>query len=229
LLVTSGSIAARSSAGLSASVAWRLGGVDSKTTYCLDGQVYTAGSAVRWLAGLGVLGAPELLDEVGTTVADSGGVIFVPALAGLGAPYWEPGAHGVFTGLRLGTEPGHLARAVAEGIAASVAVLVSAACADLGRPLASLRVDGGLTRSRLLIQAQADLLQLPVRLSRSADATALGVAALARLGTDDAASVAEALGSAEAETIVEPAITADEAAERTAAFRSAVRLALPGR
>ena len=229
LLVTVGPRAARSSAGLSASVAWRLGGVDPRTTYCLDGQVFTAGSAVRWLADLGVLAAPDSLDEVGGTVPDSGGVIFVPALAGLGAPYWEPGARGVFTGLRLGTERGHLARAVAEGIAASVAVLVSAACADLGRPLASLRVDGGLTRSRLLVQAQADLLQVPVRLCRTADATALGVAALARLGTGDAASAGEAVGPSGAETFVEPDITADDSAERMAAFRSALQLTLPGR
>jgi glycerol kinase len=243
LLVTSGPVDARSSSGLSASVAWRLGGA---TTYCLDGQVYTAGSAVRWLADIGVLPAPGALDAVGQTVPDSGGVIFVPALAGLGAPYWEPGARGVLTGLRLGTERGHLARAVAEGIAASVAELVSAACADLGRSpgggvwgglrvrppgptLSSLRVDGGLTRSRLLIQAQADLLQVPVLIGGSADATALGVAALARLGAGDAASVAEALGPAEAETIVEPAITADDAAERMAAFRSALQLTLPAR
>jgi glycerol kinase len=226
LLVTTGPVAARSGSGLSASVAWRLGGV---ATYCLDGQVYTAGSAVRWLAGLGVIGAPSELDAVGGTVPDSGGVIFVPALAGLGAPHWAPGARGLLSGLTLGTERGHLARAVAEGIAASVAVLVSAACADLGRPLASLRVDGGLTRSRLLTQAQADLLQLPVVLSRSVDATALGVAALARLGVGEAGSVGEALGPAGAEEIVEPAITADEAAERLVAFRSAVGLTLAER
>jgi glycerol kinase len=224
LLVTTGSVAPRPDSGLSASVAWRLGGA---TTYCLDGQVYTAGSAVRWLAGLGVLGSPAELDAVGSTVPDSGGVIFVPALAGLGAPYWAPGARGLLSGLTLGTERGHLARAVAEGIAASVAVLVSAACADLGRPLASLRVDGGLTRSRLLMQAQADLLQLPVILTRSVDATALGVAALARLGLGEAASVGEALGPAEAEEIVAPAITADQAAERIVAFRSAITATLP--
>ena len=226
LLVTTGPVAARSSSGLSASVAWRLGGA---TTYCLDGQVYTAGSAVRWLAGLGVLETADSLDAVGETVPDSGGVIFVPALAGLGAPHWEPGARGVLTGLRLATERGHLARAVAEGIAASVAVLVSAVCSDLGRPLTSLRVDGGLTRSRLLLQAQADLLQLPVLVCRSADETALGVAALGRLGAGEAASVAEALGPAEAETIVDPAITADDSAERMMAFRSALSCALPGR
>jgi glycerol kinase len=226
LLVTTGPSAARSAAGLSASVAWRVGG---ETTYCLDGQVYTAGSALRWLADVGVLPDPSALDEVAGTVPDSGGVIFVPALAGLGAPHWAPGARGVLTGLHLGTERGHLARAVAEGIAASVALLVSAAVSDLGRPLTSLRVDGGLTRSRVLVQAQADLLQVPVLVYRSADATALGVAALARLGTGDASSVAEAVGPADVEAVVDPAITADEAAERMVAFRSALQFALAGR
>jgi glycerol kinase len=228
LLVTTGSAAVRSGSGLSASVAWRLGG---QTTYCLDGQVYTAGSALRWLTDIGVLGAPDELDAVGRTAPDAGGVIFVPALAGLGAPHWAPGARGLFTGLHLGTGRGQLARAVAEGIAASVAVLAGAAAADLGAPLLSLRVDGGLTRSGLLMQAQADLLQVPVLICRAPDATALGVAALARLGAGEAASVGEALalaerGSAEVETIVDPAITADEAAERTAAFLSALDLTL---
>jgi glycerol kinase len=155
----------------------------------------------------------------------------VPALAGLGAPYWAPGARGVLSGLTLGTTRGHLARAVAEGIAATVAELAAAAAADLGRPLASLRVDGGLTASRLLMQAQADLLQVPVLRSRSgaADATALGVAALARLGTGEAGSVGEALGPAEVEDVVEPSITAGEAAERRAGFRSAVEAILAER
>ena len=103
------------------------------------------------------------------------------------------------------------------------------ACADLGRPLTSLRVDGGLTRSRLLMQAQADLLQRPVVICRTPDATALGVAALARLGTGDAASVGEAVGAAEVEAIVEPSITADQAAERISVFRSALDLTLARR
>ncbi|MBV9093680.1 MAG: carbohydrate kinase [Streptosporangiaceae bacterium] len=221
LLVNTGAPAVRSSAGLSASVAWRTGGA---ATYCLDGQVYTAGSAVRWLAGIGVLAAPAELDAVGGMVPDTGGVIFVPALAGLGAPVWKPGARGMFTGMHLGTSREHLARAVAEGIAASVTLLASAAAADLGSPLTSLRVDGGLTRSRLLVQAQADLLQVPVLIFRSPDATALGVAALARLGISGPASAGEALGPAGAEEVVEPAITADEAAERMTAFRSALEL-----
>jgi glycerol kinase len=226
LLVTTGPRAARSGAGLSCSVAWRLGG---EVTYCLDGQVYTAGSALRWLTETGLLDGPGALDATAGSVPDTGGVTFVPALAGLGAPYWAPDARGALAGLHLGTTRGHIARAVAEGIAASVAQLVSAAVADLGQPLQSLRVDGGLTRSRLLMQAQADLLQVPVLVGRTPDATALGVAALARLGHGDAASAAEAVGKAEVETTVEPSVSADQAAERMAVFRSAIDLALARR
>src|SRR5690348_9423410 len=219
LLVTTGPRAVRSGAGLSCSVAWRLGG---EVTYCLDGQVYTAGSALRWLTETGLLDGPGALDATAGSVPDTGGVTFVPALAGLGAPYWAPDARGVLAGLHLGTTRGHIVRAVAEGIAASVALLVSAAVADLGRPLTALRVDGGLTRSRLLMQAQADLLQVPVLVGLMPDATALGVAALARLGLGEAGSVAEAAGTAEVERTVEPAITADQAAERMMLFRSAI-------
>jgi glycerol kinase len=213
LLVTTGEKAARSSAGLSASVAWRLAGT---AAYCLDGQVYTAGSALRWLAEIGVLAAPAELDRVAATVPDSGGVTFVPALAGLGAPQWAPHARGQLTGLQLSTERGHIARAVAEGIAASVALLAVAAAADLGGPLTSLRVDGGLTRSRVLLQAQADLLQVPVLASRTPDATAFGVAALASLALGDATPPVEV------ELTVQPVITSDQAAERMAGYRHAL-------
>ena len=226
LLATTGPAPVRSTAGLSASVAWRLAG---SATYCLDGQVYTAGSAVRWLSGLGMIPGAAGLDAEGATVADSGGTLFVPALAGLGAPHWRPDARGAFLGLRLDTTRAHLARAVVEGIAASVALLAGAVAADNGAPLTALRVDGGLTRSRLLVQAQADLLQVPVEVSRSPDATALGVAALARLGTGERTDLAGAVGPAEVEWVAEPAITPDQAAERLAGFDSAVRAVLAAR
>ena len=218
LLVTTGQTAARSSAGLSASVAWRLAGT---AAYCLDGQVYTAGSALRWLTEIGVLPAPADLDKVAGTVPDSGGVTFVPALAGLGAPQWAPHARGQLAGLQLSTGRGHLARAVAEGIAASVALLAGAAAADLGGPLTSLRVDGGLTRSRVLLQAQADLLQVPVLASRTPDATALGVAALASLALGEAGSP-----PAEVKLTVDPVIASDEAAQRLSRYRHALASAL---
>ena len=157
---------------------------------------------------------------------DSGGAVFVPALAGLGAPYWRPDARGAFLGLGLGVTRAHLARAVAEGIAASVALLAASVAADTGAPLGRLRADGGLTRSRLLVQAQADLLQAPVEVSSSPDATALGVAALARLGTGERRALAEAVGPAEVEWVAEPAITAEQAAERLSVHDSAVHAVL---
>ena len=126
----------------------RRGGSVSDITYCLDGQVYTVGAAVSWLIDIGVMSEPADLDRLGATVDGSGGVTFVPALAGLAAPYWKPQAKAAFTGLSLSTERGHLVRAAIDGIAAQVALLAQAAGRDLGSPLTRLRVDGGLTRSR---------------------------------------------------------------------------------
>ena len=223
LLATAGATAVRSGGGLSCSVAWRLAGTPS---YCLDGQVYTAGAALRWLGEVGLLADAAELDAVGGSVADSGGVLFVPALAGLGAPHWQPDARGAFLGLGLGTTRAHLIRAVIDGLAASVALLAGTVAADLGRPLTALRVDGGLTRSLALLQAQADLLQLPVEVYQAPDATALGVAALARLGTGQAASLAEAVGPAKVEKVIEPRISAAEAAERLAAFSAGLQAVL---
>jgi len=223
LLVTTGvrshaGAAVRSTTGLSASVAWRLGGVP---TYCLDGQVYTAGAAITWLARLGLLTDAAEIDLMVGGTADSGGVIFVPALAGLGAPHWSPGARGAFGGLTLGTTRAHLVRAVVEGIAASVALLARSVAADLGAPLSALRVDGGLTRSAALLQAQADLLGVPVEVSDTPHATALGVADLARLGTGQSDSLDSAIGPARPRKTVEPRMSPDEAAERLAAFEAA--------
>jgi glycerol kinase len=223
LLATAGTRAVRSSGGLSASVAWRLAGTPS---YCLDGQVYTAGAAIRWLGEIGLLSDATALDAVGGGVPDSGGVTFLPSLAGLGAPQWRPAARGAFLGLSLGSTREHLVRAVIDGLAGSVALLARSVAADIGGPLSALRVDGGLTRSRLLLQAQADLLQLPVEVCRTPDATALGVAALARLGTGAAASLDEAVGPAEVGSVVEPRIGPDQAAERLAAFEAALNAVL---
>ena len=206
----------RSSAGLSTSVAWRLAGAPA---YCADGQVFTVASAVRWLTELGIITGPQDLDAVGGSVPDSAGVTFLPALAGLGAPHWRPDATGTLTGLTLGTTPAHVVRALLDGIAAQVTDLALAVEADLGRRLGPLRVDGGLTRSRLLMQTQADLLQLPVQVNATADATALGAAALAWLGLDPSLTVAGVLAfpglapAAPAEQF-EPQLAPDQAAER---------------
>lgn len=176
LLANTGAVPHRSAAGLAASVAWRVAG---ETTYCYDGQVYTAASAVRWLEQLGLIGSAADLDAV--AAEDAEGVLAVPALAGLAAPWWRPDAKASFTGMSLATGPAHLVLAVLQGIAAQVAELGDLVARDLGSPLRRLRVDGGLTQSRVLMQAVADLLQVEVDVYPTAHATPLGAAALARI------------------------------------------------
>jgi glycerol kinase len=215
ILATAGERVPRSQSRLAACVAWRL---DGMTTYCLDGQVYSAGSAVSWLEELELISQAADLDRI---VPGSGEVIFVPSLAGLGAPFWSPEARGGWLGLSLAARRDDLVRAVVWGIAAQVASLAQAMGADMGRPLERLRVDGGLTRSSTLMQAQADLLQAPVEVYPSPDATALGVAALARLGAGGAESAAEAVGTWAPAAICEPRMPADEAGERLSRWNAA--------
>jgi glycerol kinase len=217
ILATAGEQVVHSKARLAACVAWRLG---STTTYCLDGQVYSAGSAVSWLQELDLISEPADLDRLD---GDTGGVVFVPSLAGLGAPFWAPEAKGGWLGLSLSTRREHLVRAVAWGIAAQVAALAQAMGDDVGSPLERLRVDGGLTRSRALMQAQADLLQAPVELYPPADATALGVGALARLGSGNASTPAEAVGDWTSPATFEPRMSASEAEDRLAKWEAAAR------
>lgn len=219
LLAPTGPEPRRSSTGLVGCVAWRLGG---RSSYCLDGQVYTAASAVRWLTDLGVIAGAAELDPVGASAPDTGGVTFVPALAGLAAPWWRGDIRGSLTGLGLDTTPGHLVRALCEGIAAQVVQLTDAVATDLGAPLRGLRVDGGLTRSALLMQTQADLLQVPVEVAELPDATALGAAAVARLGLDPALTVRDVTPARRPAAVYEPRIGADEAAARLDGFRTAV-------
>jgi glycerol kinase len=221
LLASTGAQPTRSSNGLAGCVAWQL--PMSGTSWCLDGQVYTVGAAVSWLETVGLIDGPADLDRLGGSVPGSGGVVFVPGLAGLAAPFWKPGARGAFTGLQLSTGRGELVRAVIDGIAAAVAGLARAVAADLGTPLTRLRVDGGLTRSRVMLQAQADLLQAPVDVYPSPHATALGVAAFARLGAGGAATAEDAVGAWATGATVEPSISADEADERLERWLAATR------
>ncbi len=221
LLTQTGTVARRSTNGLVACVAWQLA---DGVHYCLDGQVYTVGAAVDWLRTVGLIEHARDLDGVGAQVADTGGVVFVAGLAGLAAPFWRPGAHGAFTGLTLATTRAHLVRAAVEGIAAQVAWLARAAAADMGAPLTCLRVDGGLTRSRLLLQLQADLAQVPIEVHDSPHATALGVAAFARIGAGGAGDAATAFGEGvdtRPTTVIEPAIGRAEAEARLDAWRTA--------
>ena len=172
---------------------------------------------VRWLEEVGIIGSAADLDLLGGRVGDAGGVTFVPALAGLGAPFWAPGARGSFIGLSLETGREHLVRAVIEGVAAQVATLAHAVVTNLDRALDRLRVDGGLTRSSALLQVQADLLGIPVEVYPSPHATALGVAALAWRAIDPThAGFVWSPAS-----VTEPRVSADEAATRLGEWRAA--------
>jgi glycerol kinase len=221
LLACTGTTPVRSTAGLTTSVAWQLRG---QTSYCIDGQVYTAASAVRWITELGLVTGASQLDTTAAPASD--GVLCVPALAGLAAPWWDPAATASFSGLTLSSGRGHLVRALLEGIAAQVAGLAGLVAADLGGPLTRLRVDGGLTRSRVLMQAQADLAQIPVDVYPSAHATPLGAAACARLALDPAAGLAGVVGGWKPEHTYEPAWPADRAADHLARWRRAAAATL---
>ncbi|MER6950165.1 FGGY family carbohydrate kinase [Nonomuraea sp. NPDC000554] len=221
LLANTGGSAARSTAGLAASVAWRVRG---ETTYCFDGQVYTAASAVRWMQDLGFIRTPADLDTVAAD--DSEGVLCVPALAGLAAPWWRPDAKAAFTGMTLSTGPHHLVLAVLQGIAAQVATLGELVTGDLGQPLTRLRADGGLTRSRVLMQAVADLAQVPIDVYPSQHATPLGAVALARAALDPSLSLRDAVDGWEPSTSYEPRWSAEQAREFRARWDGAVAATL---
>lgn len=214
LLANTGTDPVRSGSGLSTSIAWRLGG---ENLYCLDGQIYTAASAVRWLEQLTFIHSARDLDK--TAAPDSEGVLCVPALAGLAAPWWRPDATATITGMTLSTGSQHLVRAVLEGIAAQVAEVARSMAEDLGRPLQRLRVDGGLTQSKVLMQSVADLVQIPVDVYPSQHATPLGAAALARVAVTPGLTLEDAIVDWEPTLSFEPQWSADRAADFSTRWR----------
>ena len=179
LLENIGSQPVASRSGLLTTVAWQIG---NKTSYALEGSAFIAGAAVQWLRdGLGLVHSAAEIGTLASQVPDSGGVVFVPALTGLGAPHWNSGARGLISGITRGTTAAHLARATLEGIALQIVDLCRAMADDKGEPLAVLKVDGGAARNDLLMQLQADLLDKPVSRPQTVETTALGAAMLAGL------------------------------------------------
>jgi len=165
-------------------------------TYALEGSVFLAGGLVGWLRdGLGLVAKAADIEPLAAGVPDSGGVVIVPALTGLGAPHWDPHARGLIIGLSRATHRGHIARAALEAIACSVADVVECMEADAGRPLDRLRVDGGATANDLLMQIQADVLGRPVDRPAVLETTALGAALLAGMASGVYAS-AESVAAA---------------------------------
>ena len=179
LLMNSGDKPVCSKNNLLTTVAWKLG---DKVTYALEGSIFVGGAVVQWLRdGLKIIRSSSEVEALASTVPDSGGVYFVPALTGLAAPYWKQDARGVISGISRGTTTAHIARAALEGIAYQTMDVVNAMSKDAGIELKELRVDGGASANNLLLQFQADLLDSWVIRPRIIETTALGAAYLAGL------------------------------------------------
>jgi glycerol kinase len=180
LLMNIGERPVESKAGLLTTVAWKLG---DRVSYALEGSAFIAGAGVQWLRdGLGLIKKAADVEKLAAQVGDTGEVVFVPALAGLGAPHWRADARGLFAGIDRSTSAAHLARAVLEGIALQIVDLSEAMRHDSGRALPALKVDGGATANNLLMQMQADFLGTPVVRPKNLQTTGLGAAFLAGLG-----------------------------------------------
>ena len=208
LLMNSGDKPIISQNNLITTVAWKIG---DKVNYALEGSIFVGGSVVQWLRdGLGVIKSSSEVEELASRVPDTNGVYFVPALTGLGAPWWDQYARGTIVGISRGTTTAHIARAALEGIAFQTMDITAAMSRDAGLPLRELKVDGGASRNNLLMQFQADILGTRVIRPRVVETTALGAAYLAGLAVGYWSSVEQIRKQWHVDRIFEP--TWDEAA-----------------
>jgi len=224
LLVNTGERPVESRSGLLTTVAWRIG--DQPAVYALEGSAFVAGAAVQWLRdGLGLFGKASEVEALARQVPDSGGVVFVPALVGLGAPHWRPDARGVITGITRGTTAAHLARATLDGIALQIHDLSHAMSRDMDQPLASFKVDGGASANNLLMQFQADILELPIVRPKVIETTALGSAFLAGLATGVWKEPRDILQSWAIDRTFEPSMSPNKRQAYLTRWAGAVRIA----
>lgn len=180
LLMNTGTVPTRSQQRLLTTIAWGIG--DQPVEYALEGAVFVSGAAVQWLRdGLGIISAAAETEELARSLTDNDGVYFVPALVGLGAPHWDPYARGTVIGITRGTTRAHFARAALEAICYQTRDVVDAMSRDAGIPVQEIRADGGAVVNRFLMQFQADILGVPVRVPEVTETTALGAAYLAGL------------------------------------------------
>ena len=208
LLMNSGDKPIISQNNLITTVAWKIG---DKVNYALEGSIFVGGSVVQWLRdGLGVIKSSSEVEELASRVPDTNGVYFVPALTGLGAPWWDQYARGTIVGISRGTTTAHIARAALEGIAFQTMDITAAMSRDAGLPLRELKVDGGASRNNLLMQFQADILGTRVIRPRVVETTALGAAYLAGLAVGYWSSVEQIRKQWHVDRIFEP--TWDETA-----------------
>jgi len=196
---------------------------ERRLEYALEGSIFIGGAVVQWLRdNLRLIGSSAEVEALAMQEKDAGGVVFVPAFVGLGAPHWDPHAGGLLIGLRRDTRPGHIARAALESIAFQVADVLEAVEADTGKPLAALRVDGGASVNDLLMQFQADLLGVPVVRPRVTETTALGAAYLAGLAVGFWGGADELREGRTGDVRFEPRMEAAERAARRARWKQAV-------
>jgi glycerol kinase len=201
-------------------------GSERHTDYMLEGSVFMAGATVQWLRDqLGIIRDSSEIEALAASVPDTGGVVFVPAFAGLGAPYWDPYARGTLLGMTRGTGKAHIARAALASIAYQTADILEAMQQDSAIALQELRVDGGAARNNLLMQFQADILGVPVVRPVVTETTALGAAYLAGLAVNYWNSQEEVAAQWQMERSFFPAMDTGERAERLAQWRRAVERA----
>ena len=201
-------------------VGWQIAG---ETTYCLEGSVFIAGAVVQWLRdGLKIINSSIEIESLAASVPDAGGVVFVPAFVGLGAPHWDAYARGAIFGLTRGTTAGHIARAALESMAFQSAEVLHAMEQDAGIKLAQLKVDGGASVNNALMQFQADLLDVPVVRPKVAETTALGAAYLAGLAVGFWKNLDDVAGHWTLDRQFQPAMSQQERAGRQAKWQQAV-------
>lgn len=220
VMLNTGSKPVLSKNNLLTTIAWKIG---NKITYALEGSIYVGGSVVQWLRdGLGFITSSSEIEDLASTVPDSGGVYFVPALTGLAAPYWDQYARGTIIGITRGTTRAHIARAALDGIAFQTYDIAQAMAKDMDAPLKELKVDGGASRNNLLMQHQADLLGITVVRPKITETTALGAAYLAGLAVGFWNNIDEIKNQWQVERTFEPVADSEKIEAAKAGWADAI-------
>ena len=224
LLMNSGEKPILSKNNLITTVAWKIG---DKVNYALEGSIFVGGSVVQWLRdGLGIINSSSEVEALASRVPDTNGVYFVPALTGLGAPWWDQYARGTIVGISRGTNTAHIARAALEGIAFQTMDITNAMSLDAGIPLKALKVDGGASRNNLLMQFQADILGTQVIRPQVVETTALGAAYLAGLAVGYWSSIDDIRKQWQVDRVFEPSWEEDKIQTAKAGWHDAVKRTL---
>lgn len=221
VMLNTGNKPVTSKNNLLTTIAWKIG---KETTYALEGSIYVGGSVVQWLRdGLGIIKSSSEIEELASTVQDSAGVYFVPALTGLAAPYWDQYARGTIVGITRGTTAAHIARAALDGIAFQTHDIALAMAKDMEAPLKELKVDGGASRNNLLMQYQANLLGINVVRPKITETTALGAAYLAGLAVGFWKDIDEVKTQWQVERVFEPTHDSEEIQQAKKGWEDAIK------